>query len=88
MHENLQELKSREQELSSQEEQLKTKLKKVNEVIAKHNDEILRANKELKEIQIDISSARLVIFYFDIFDNLILIGPIHLPALHINLFLM
>lgn len=58
LHENLQELKSRELELSSQEEQLKTKLKKVNEAIAKYNEEISRANKELKEMQIDISSAR------------------------------
>ncbi|XP_028550354.1 structural maintenance of chromosomes protein 1 [Dendrobium catenatum] len=58
LHENLQELKSRELELSSQEEQLKTKLKKVNEAIAKHNEEISQANKELKEIQIDSSSSR------------------------------
>ncbi|KAI0510191.1 hypothetical protein KFK09_010791 [Dendrobium nobile] len=58
LHENLQELKSRELELSSQEEQLKTKLKKVSEAIAKHNEEISQANKELKQIQIDSSSSR------------------------------
>lgn len=71
LHENLQELESRELELSSQTEQLKTKLKKVNEAIAKHNEEISRANKELKEIQIGISSARSVVFALQMFYTII-----------------
>lgn len=71
LHENLQELKSREVELSSQEEQLKTKLKKVNEAISKHNEEISRANKELKEKQIGISSARSVVFALEMFYTMI-----------------
>lgn len=71
LHENLQELESRDLELSSQKEQLKTKLKKVNEAITKHNEEILRANEELKVIQIGISSARSVVFSLQMFYTII-----------------